>query len=251
MAARRRSHATENVTPTLTVHQVVAYNFARARQQAGWTQVETSKRLEPYLGYRLNQAGVSAIEKTYDSQRRRNIDTAEIVAFARCFDRPIGWFFLPPPGHSGDLIEPLPTGDDDVALAASELTAIVVGTPAGWQSFLNRISELLETDDRPIRTALGEVLQTDDGGAHAEAEIDRRRRAVQRATLARLAGPEDETVTKMAAMLVELVKLTPLGYDRLRRTDPDEALALLAQADRAPMLRSSSRRPRQPRPRGR
>ena len=93
--------------PTLTIHQIVAYNFARARAAAGWTQVETSDRLEPFLGYKLNQAGVSAIEKTYDSERRRNIDTADVVAFARCFQRPIGWFFLPPPKHGGDLLEPV------------------------------------------------------------------------------------------------------------------------------------------------
>ena len=215
------------------MHQVVAYNFARARHDAGWTQVETSQRLVPYLGYRLNQAGISAIEKTYDSERRRNIDTAEVVAFARCFDRPIGWFFLPPPGHSADLVEPLPTGhDDSVALAASELTAMVVGTPPGWQSLLDRLGELLETDPRATSAALHAALADADHVAQSEAQLDRRRRQIQRITLARLAGPEDEAVTKMAAMLVQLVMLTPHGYRKLRDTDPDQALALLAQADR-------------------
>src|SRR4051812_7193834 len=71
--------------PRLTVHQIVAYNFRRAREREGWTQVRTSDALEPYLGFKLNQAGVSAIEKTYDSDRRRNIDVAEVVAFSRCF----------------------------------------------------------------------------------------------------------------------------------------------------------------------
>jgi hypothetical protein len=218
----------------LTVHQVVAYNFARARHEAGWTQVETSQRLVPYLGYRLNQAGVSAIEKTYDSERRRNIDTAEVVAFARCFDRPIGWFFLPPPGHSADLVEPLPSGRDDsvVALAASELTALVVGTSPGWQSLLARLAELLETDPRATSSALDVALQDADDVAKSEAQLDERRRQVQRITLARLAGPEDEAVTKMAALLVQLVMLTPHGFRKLRDTDPDLALALLAQADR-------------------
>ena len=109
MAVRKHTRSATPAPPTLTVHQIVAYNFTRARRDAGWTQVETSERLEPFLGYRLNQAGVSAIEKTYDSERRRNIDAAEIVAFARCFNRPIGWFFLPPTGHSPDLIEPVQT----------------------------------------------------------------------------------------------------------------------------------------------
>jgi hypothetical protein len=55
-------------TPTacvLTVPRVVSYNFARARHEAGWTQVETSDLLEPSLGYRLGQVGVAAIERTF------------------------------------------------------------------------------------------------------------------------------------------------------------------------------------------
>ena len=44
----------------------------------------------------------------------------------------------------------------------------------------------------------------------------------------------------MAELLVELVKLTPIGFDHLRRSDPDEALRLLAQGDELvqPTLRS-------------
>src|SRR3954451_11268192 len=102
---KRRNPETTTPPPTLTIHQIVAYNFARARAAIGWTQVETSDHLEPFLGYKLNQAGVSAIEKTYDSERRRNIDTADVVAFARCFQRPIGWFFLSPPGVSEHIVE--------------------------------------------------------------------------------------------------------------------------------------------------
>ena len=64
----------------MTVHQVVAYNFRRAREEAGWTQSQTGEYLEPFLGARLNQAGISAIEKTFDSDRRRNIDVSELVA---------------------------------------------------------------------------------------------------------------------------------------------------------------------------
>src|SRR3954451_24509599 len=105
MVGRKRSRA-EEPRPSLSAHQVVAYNFARAREAAGWTQVETSERLEPFLGYKLNQAGVSAIERTFDSERRRNIDVAEIVAFARCFGVPLGWFFVPPAGHATDFVEP-------------------------------------------------------------------------------------------------------------------------------------------------
>lgn len=218
-------------TPTLTVHQIVAYNFTRARQAAGWTQVETSERLQPFLGYRLNQAGISAIEKTYDTERRRNIDTAEVVAFARCFGVPIGWFFLPPTGHAGDLIEPVDRNDPDRGLEASYLTSLALGTPPGWRSFLDRLAELLESDHRPTWEAILWATHGVNDAAEWEKQIDLRRRAIEQVTLARLAGPEDAAITTMAQLLIQLVKLTPLGYNKLRDADPDEALALLAEGD--------------------
>lgn len=232
VAVRKRTRIAASAPPTLTVHQIVACNFTRARQQAGWTQVETSDRLEPFLGYRLNQAGVSAIEKTFDTERRRNIDAAEIVAFARCFNRPIGWFFLPPTGHSTDLVEPVQTGDlQAFNIPAADLTALVVGSPDGWQHFLHRLAELLDADHQPTWDALLWALQGQRDDDHFEQQINLRRRAIEEVTLARLAGPEDDVITNMARLLVQLVKLTPIGYNKLRDTDPEQALALLAEGD--------------------
>jgi hypothetical protein len=228
MPTRRRARVPKETTPTLTVHQIVAYNFTRARQQAQWTQTETGERLEPFLGYRLNQAGVSAIEKTYDTDRRRNIDVAEIVAFARCFNKPIGWFFLPPTGHPGTLVEPVHA---DAPLEASYLTSLILGTPPGWRSFLDRLGELLDHDHHPTWDAVLWATHGANDAAHWEQQIDLRRRAIEQVTLARLAGPEDEVITNMARLLVQLAKLTPLGYNKLRDTDPDQALSLLAEGD--------------------
>jgi transcriptional regulator with XRE-family HTH domain len=216
---------------TVTVHQVVAYNFRRAREEKGWTQAQTSDALVPYLGYRLNQAGVSAVEKTFDSDRRRNLDVAEVVAYSRCFGRPIGWFFLPPPGYGDHEIEPVDNaGAETFELAAVDLAALVVGTPRGAASFRDRISELLETDaDETWRSM---QLAFEGGkGAGWEKQIDLRRRALQQATLARFAGPEDDVIMGMAALLIELVKTTPVGFAELREKNPDEALELLAEGD--------------------
>ncbi len=68
-------------------------------------------------------------------------------------------------------------------------------------------------------------------GTGWEKQIDLRRRTLQQATLARFAGPEDDVIASMAALLVELVKLSPVGLARLQETDPDEALELLAEGD--------------------
>ena len=223
-----RSKSKPAPKPALTVHQIVAYNFRRAREEAGWTQLQTSSHLEPFIGYRLNQAGVSAIEKTYDSERRRNIDVAEVVAFSRCFGRPIGWFFLSPPGTGADRVEPVT--DDDHELFAADLATLVVGGPIGWKSFLARISELLKTDSDETWGALQDAF-TGIKRTTWQQQIDLRRRALQAETMARFVGPADEVITGMAALLVELVKLTPLGMQRLREADPDEALRLLAEGD--------------------
>jgi hypothetical protein len=217
--------------PRLTVHQIVAYNFRRAREREGWTQVQTSEALEPYLGFRLNQAGVSAIEKTYDSDRRRNIDVAEVVAFARCFRLPIGWFFLPPSGQAMDLVEPVNEEDDRWWMQAGDLMALVLGTMTGWDALVARIVDHLESSD-PDATweALQHAFAGVQGAGWAK-QIDLRRQAMLAATLARNATPGEQAITQMAELLVELVKLTPLGFNQLRHYNPDEALRLLAAGD--------------------
>ena len=104
--------------------------------------------------------------------------------------------------------------------------------PDGWESFLDRITDLLKTDPDEVWTA----MQAAFAGIKRttwEKQIDLRRRALQQETMARFAGPEDEVITGMAALLVELVKMTPLGMLKLRGTDPEEALRLLAEGDRA------------------
>ena len=84
--------------PSVDLNQVVAYNVRAARELRGWTQDDFADRLEPYLGQRLTQASVSAIERAWDGERRREFDAQELLTFALVFDLPIIWFLLPPPG---------------------------------------------------------------------------------------------------------------------------------------------------------
>jgi transcriptional regulator with XRE-family HTH domain len=80
-----------------TPNQVVAYRVALARKLRGWTQEQAAAELDPYLGARLSPASFSAIERSPAGGRTRQFDADEIVAFARGFRLPIGWFFTPPP----------------------------------------------------------------------------------------------------------------------------------------------------------
>jgi transcriptional regulator with XRE-family HTH domain len=83
-------------------NQVVAWNLARARELRGWTQDEAAEALAPYIGTRWSKASFSQAERSVTGKVVRRFDAAEIVAFARAFDLPITWFFLPPPALDQD-----------------------------------------------------------------------------------------------------------------------------------------------------
>ena len=85
----------------LTPNQVVAYNLALAREIKGWTQDQAAEALEPYLGVRWSKASVSQAERSVAGGFVRNFTADEIVAFARCYGRPVTWFFMPPPPLAG------------------------------------------------------------------------------------------------------------------------------------------------------
>jgi hypothetical protein len=98
--SRTRKTVRDNEVPLyfgLTPNQVVAFNLAQARQLKGWTQDQATEALEPYLGSRWSKANYSAAERSVDGGRVRNFDADEIVAFARAFELPVTWFFMPPP----------------------------------------------------------------------------------------------------------------------------------------------------------
>jgi transcriptional regulator with XRE-family HTH domain len=85
----------------LTPNQVVGYNLTRARELKGWTQDQAAEALEPYLGVRWSKASVSQAERSFAGGFVRNFTADEIVAFARAFDQPVTWFFMPPPPWAG------------------------------------------------------------------------------------------------------------------------------------------------------
>jgi transcriptional regulator with XRE-family HTH domain len=92
-----------NLPPEVDLNQVVAYNIREARHLRGWTQEQLATRLEPYLGRRLTQAGVSSIERAWDGERRRHFDAHDLLTFAMVFNLPLLYFLLPPPGDNRRL----------------------------------------------------------------------------------------------------------------------------------------------------
>jgi hypothetical protein len=123
--------------PAWTPNQLVAHNIAKARLLRGWTQDQAAEACEPYLGKRLSPASWSALERSVDGGRIREITADELIGFARGFGLPVGFFLTPPSswdGHAVATPDAAPHGLEPI-----ELFDVVIGTPenlAEWESFL-------------------------------------------------------------------------------------------------------------------
>ncbi len=91
------------VRETVDLNQVVAYNLRAGRELRGWTQEDLARQLERFLGTRPTQATISALERAWDGERRREFDVHEIAVFATALNLPIMWFFLPPPDDHREI----------------------------------------------------------------------------------------------------------------------------------------------------
>ncbi len=95
----------------MTPNQIVAYNLTQARLWKGWTQDQAAEALAPYVGSRWSKANFSAAERSVVGGRVRNFDADEIVAFARAFELPVTFFFMPPAPWAENLPVRLQTPD--------------------------------------------------------------------------------------------------------------------------------------------
>ncbi len=130
----------------LTPNQVVAYNLARARELKGWTQDQAAEALEPYLGARWSKASVSQAERSVAGGFVRNFTADEIVAFARAFDQPVTWFFMPPPPWAGPGMPAKLAVPDAPAFgqALTLLVDLVFGDEVGQAQLVLRLDAFLD-----------------------------------------------------------------------------------------------------------
>jgi hypothetical protein len=125
------------VVPAWTPNQIVAHNISKARLLRGWTQDQAAEACTPFLGTRLSTASWSALERSVDGGRIREITADELVGFARAFDLPIGFFLTPPSVWDNHVVatpDAGPAGLDPV-----ELFDVVIGTDenlAAWEQYL-------------------------------------------------------------------------------------------------------------------
>lgn len=86
----------------VTPNEIVAYNLRRARDLRGWTQEAAAERLEPWLGVRWTGPSFSVAERSTPKpgQKVRQFGVDDLIAFARAFELPVG-FFLVAPAEAG------------------------------------------------------------------------------------------------------------------------------------------------------
>ena len=153
----RRRKPPKPAPPAWTPNQIVAHNIARARQLRGWTQDQAAEACAPYLGARLSPASWSALERSVDGGRIREITADELVAFARAFDLPIGFFLTPPSAWDNHVVATPDAGED--GLEPIELFDVVIGTPenlAAWEQYLLSWPSPLHQDPDRARRQDGE-----------------------------------------------------------------------------------------------
>ncbi len=123
--------------PAWTPNQIVAHNIAKARLLRAWTQDQAAEACAPYLGARLSPASWSALERSVDGGRIREITADELIGFARGFALPVGFFLTPPSVWDGHVVNTPDAGAD--GLDPIELFDVVIGTPdnlAEWEQYL-------------------------------------------------------------------------------------------------------------------
>ena len=159
----RRTQKSDSDDPYvgLTPNQVVAYNLAAARDWKGWTQDQAAEALEPYLGKRWSKASVSQAERSVAGKFIRNFDADELVAFARAYGLPVGWFLMPPPPGRDDAGRPVKLRTPDAGrfgTALAELVDVVFGDDLGQALLVQRLDAFLDqTGQGPVTAGQARV----------------------------------------------------------------------------------------------
>lgn len=195
----------------IDLNQIVAYNIREARQLRGWTQEELADRLEPYLGQRLTQAGVSSIERAWDGERRREFDAHELLIFAMVFDLPILWFLLPPPGDHRVM--------RSTTRPVDELYAWLLGQPHQLEPLYERLRQIGITDATTAEEAVEKI--TGVPAAAKQWSYRERRKELLLALLDKHADSLDSAVEELGRMVDHLRQVGIRGFIAEHTSDDD------------------------------
>jgi transcriptional regulator with XRE-family HTH domain len=226
---RRRATPAPPPPDDVDLNQVVAYNVKAARELRGWTQDELADRLEPYLGQRLTQASVSAIERAWDGDRRREFDAHELLTFSMVFDLPILWFLLPPVGDHRLM--------RNTTRPIDELYSYLLGRPDQLEPVYERLRALGHADP----TAADDTVEKITGvpSTATQWSYRERRRELLLALLDEHGDRFDAAVDELGRMVDHLRQVGIRGF--VAETTNDDSFAYRTdQTSRASSTRSSA-----------
>jgi transcriptional regulator with XRE-family HTH domain len=195
------------------LNQVVAFNVREARELRGWTQEELSERLEPYLGQRLTQAGISAIERAWDGDRRREFDAHELLMFAMVFGLPILWFLLPPPGDHRLMRA--------TTRPVDELYMHLLGRPEQLEPVYARLRDIGVTDPTLAEETVERI--TGQPARSRQWSYRERRKELLLALLDQHADDLDNAIDQLAGQLDHLRQVGIRGFIAEHTNDDDYA----------------------------
>ena len=107
----------------------------------------------PTSATKWSKASFSAAERSVDGERVRNFSADEIVAFARGFGLPVGFFFLPPPRSAADAEIRLAAPEKPAwGIPTSELIDVVFGPPGEIGYMGMRVEEFFRQESLELQT---------------------------------------------------------------------------------------------------
>jgi transcriptional regulator with XRE-family HTH domain len=193
----------------IDANAVVSYNLGVIREHYGWTQQQVAERLGRLTGRQLPQASISAMERGFDSGRRRRFDAHELYLFSELYGVPIAYFFVPPAEDA--------TAGHVLAHTGRSLCAL-------YAAFLGRYSQLMLLDERLAQVDIGgqecteRVLSVLFGGPMGAHSWTEHYRAWRDHRIHQLAGAWGDQLVNAAALLSNFVR-------ELRAVRPEAFLA--------------------------
>jgi hypothetical protein len=180
---------------------------------------------------RPTQANVSAIERAWDGDRRREFDAHELMVFSFVFDLPIVWFLLPPPGDHRLMT--------NTTRPVDELYAQLVGRPDQLEPVLDRLRQLGVTEP----TAAEETVERITGQPTISREwsYTERRKQLVLALLDNRADRLDKAADELGAFFDHLRQVGIRGYLAEHTNDDDFAKPPAAKRQAAKRVKAAKK----------
>ncbi len=213
MPRRSTTSPTPGLPDEIDLNQVVSYNLKAARELRNLTQADLADRLEPLLGSRPTQATISALERAWGSDRRREFDAQQLVVYATALDVPIAWFFLPPPGDFREI--------KGVGRPLNDLYILLLGRDDQLEFMYDRLSQIGIQDPTPADVTVEKILGFD--SLETRWSYRERRKKLLRAVLNRHADKLDDAVEDIGEFFDHLRQVGMQGFIAEKTGDADFA----------------------------